>query len=154
MDLDDNETVLAATGFFQDLDESQRRLLAFSSERMTHEAGTVLYRARGMAEGAHVLIKGELEIKAQGEDDPERVSEPGTVLAAMALIVARPRPVTVTVAEPAETLFVPRTAFLKLIRSYPDLAERLAQRISGQLSDYVRAFGPVRSRMGQTSDKK
>ena len=147
MDLDDNETVLSAAEFLRDLDETQRRLLAFSSERLTHQEGDVLYRARAISEGAHVLISGVLE--ARGErGEPTRVfEEPGVLLAAMALIVAKPRPVTLVARTKSETLFIPRTAFMKLVRSYPDLAGRLAEQVRKELSEYVRTLRPLRTRL-------
>ncbi len=58
-----------------------------------------------------------------------RSHEPGAVLGAMALVVAKPRPVTVKAIDQVETLFVPRSAFMKLANQYPDLAARAASRI-------------------------
>ena len=45
-----------------------------------------------------------------------------------------------------ETLFVPRTAFLKLATQYPDLAARAADRIRSELAGYLGAIEEARGR--------
>ncbi len=71
----------------------------------------------------------------------------------MALVVAKPRPVTVKAIDAVETLFVPRAAFMKLANQYPDLAARAADRIRGELIGYLGAIeqmrGQDRQRQGQ-----
>ena len=66
----------------------------------------------------------------------------------MALVVAKARPVTVKAIDSVETLFVPRSAFMKLAQQYPDLAARAADRIRRDLTGYLGAIETVRPKMG------
>jgi CRP-like cAMP-binding protein len=151
MQLDDAATILARTEFFQICDGEQRRMLAFASERRRHKPGTLIYKAGAVPEGAHVLVAGTIAT-LQGDDgeNPFVVSQPGSLLGAISLVIAKPRPVTVKAIDQVETLFVPRSAFMKLCNQYPDLAGRAADRIRGDLSGYIREIEKMGPRIGST----
>ena len=69
---------------------------------------------------------------------------------AMSLVVSKPRPVTVKAIDNVETLFVPRSAFLKLANQAPDLARRAADRIRSELVGYLGAIEQVRPKIGSS----
>jgi CRP-like cAMP-binding protein len=149
MQLDDAATILSHADFFEVCNAEQRRLLAFASERKKFRPGAVIYEAGEVPEGAHVLVSGTVQTTRQGaEDNPFIVHEQGAVLGAMALVVAKPRPVTVKAIDAVETLFVPRHAFMKLAQQYPDLAARMADRIRRDLSGYLGAIETIRPKIG------
>lgn len=149
MQLDDTATILGRAEFFDICDADQRRLLAFASERKKFRPGTVIYASGEVPEGAHVLISGTVATTQEGgEGNPFLVHETGTLLGAMGLVVAKPRPVTVKAIDTVETLFVPRTAFLKLANQYPALAARAAERIRAELLGYLGAVSSLRGRIG------
>src|SRR5687768_8700927 len=149
MQLDDAATILSHADFFEVCNAEQRRLLAFASERKKFRPGNIIYQAGEVPEGAHVLVSGTVQTTQQGaEDNPFIVHQQGAVLGAMALVVAKPRPVTVKAIDAVETLFVPRTAFMKLAQQYPDLAGRLADRIRHDLSGYLGAIETMRPKIG------
>lgn len=148
MQLDDAATILGRADFFEVCDAEQRRLLAFASERKRFRPGSVLYQSGDTPEGAHVLISGTVATTRDGgENDPFLIHDAGAVLGAMALVVAKPRPVTVKAIDAVETLFVPRTAFMKLATQYPDLAQRAADRIRAELSGYLGAIEQLKPRI-------
>jgi CRP-like cAMP-binding protein len=149
MQLDDAATILSHADFFEVCNAEQRRLLAFASERKKFRPGSLIYQAGEVPEGAHVLVSGTVQTTRQGaEDNPFIVHQQGAVLGAMALVVAKPRPVTVKAIDAVETLFVPRNAFMKLAQQYPDLAARMADRIRRDLSGYLGAIESVRPKIG------
>jgi CRP-like cAMP-binding protein len=151
MQLDDATTILGRADFFEVCDAEQRRLLAFASERKRHRPGSIIYLAGDVPEGAFVLVSGTIATYQQNDDtNPHVVSNAGTVLGATSLILAKPRMVTLRAVDQVETLFVPRTAFLKLCAQAPDLAERAATRIRHDLTSYLTAIEAVKGRMGRT----
>lgn len=150
MQLDDAATILGRADFFEVCDAEQRRLLAFASERKRFRPGAVIYTSGETPEGAHVLISGTVATTRDGgEDNPFLIHDSGAVLGAMALVVAKPRPVTVKAIDAVETLFVPRTAFMKLAQQYPDLAQRAADRIRRELTGYLGAIEQLKPRMAK-----
>ena len=151
MQLDDATTILGRADFFEVCDAEQRRLLAFASERKKYRAGSVLYEAGEIPEGAHVLVTGTVATYQQGDDsNPFVISAQGAVLGAMSLVVAKPRPVTVKAVDNVETLFVPRSAFMKLANQAPDLAQRAADRIRRELTGYLSAVEQVKGKIGSS----
>lgn len=148
MQLDDAATILGRADFFEVCDAEQRRLLAFASERKRFRPGAVIYQSGDTPEGAHVLVSGTVATTQDGgENNPFLIHDSGSVLGAMALVVAKPRPVTVKAIDAVETLFVPRSAFMKLAQQYPDLAQRAADRIRRDLSGYLGAIEQLKPRM-------
>ena len=151
MQLDDATTILGRADFFEVCDAEQRRLLAFASERKKYRAGSILYSAEEVPEGAHVLVSGTVATYQTGDDaNPFVISTVGAVLGAMSLIVAKARPVTVKAVDNVETLFVPRNAFMKLANQAPDLAARAADRIRRDLGSYLTAVETVKAKIGSS----
>jgi CRP-like cAMP-binding protein len=102
-----------------------------------------------MIQRAHVLVAGTIATLQGGDEgNPFVVSKPGSLFGANSLIVARPRPVTIKAIEQVETLFVPRSAFMKLCNQFPDLAARAADRIRKDLMGYVDVIETMRPKMG------
>jgi CRP-like cAMP-binding protein len=146
MQLDDAATILGRADFFEICDAEQRRLLAFASERKKYRPGSVIYASGDTPEGAHVLVSGTVSSTQDGGDNnPFLIHEPGAVLGAMALVIAKPRPVTIRAVDSVETVFVPRNAFMKLLNQSPGLAARAADRIRRDLSGYLGAIEGARA---------
>jgi len=149
MQLDDATTILGRADFFEVCDAEQRRLLAFASERKKFRAGSVLYEAGEVPEGAHVLVRGTVASYQEGDEaNPFVITTQGAVLGAMSLVVAKPRLVTIKAVDNVETLFVPRSAFMKLANQAPDLARRAADRIRAELTGYLSAVEQVKGKIG------
>ncbi len=149
MQLDDATTILGRADFFEVCDAEQRRLLAFASERRKWKPGAIIYAAGDVPEGAQVLIAGTVATHQGGDEtDPFVISTPGAVLGIMSLMVAKPRPVTVKAVDSVETLFVPRSAFMKLCQQTPALAARAAERIRKDLAGYLGAIEKVGPKFG------
>lgn len=151
MQLDDATTILGRADFFTVCNAEQRRLLAFASERKKWRPNSVIYQAGDVPEGAHVLVSGTIATYQEGdESNPFVITTQGALLGAMSLVVAKPRPVTVKAIDNAETLFVPRVAFMKLASQAPDLAARVADRIRSELTGYLSAVEQVRPKIGSS----
>jgi CRP-like cAMP-binding protein len=140
---------LAQAEFFDICDDEQRRMLAFAGDVRHFEPDAVLYQAGDVPQGAFILISGTLKAKPEGPGagKPYAVSEPGSVVSAMALILAKARPVTISAVTDCEALFVPRNAFLKLVQQSPELAQRAVARVERDLGNYLGALEPARRKM-------
>jgi CRP-like cAMP-binding protein len=149
MQLDDAAAIIGRAEFFTICDAEQRRLLAFASERKRFRAGSAIYKHGDTPDGAHILLSGTVATTHEGgEENPYLIHDQGAVLGTLALVLTKPRPVTVKAVDAVETLFIPRTAFLKLCTQYPDLAARAAERIRGELTGYLDAIQSVRGKIG------
>ena len=138
---------LARAEFFDICDDEQRRMLAFAGDQRHFEPDAVLYQAGDVPQGAFVLISGTLKaVPAQG-GKPYAVSEPGSGVSDMALILAKPRSVTISAVTDCQTLFVPRYAFIKLVQQSPELAQRAIERVQQDIGNYLGALEPISRRM-------
>lgn len=124
-------------------------MLGFAGDRQRFDADSIIYKAGDVPLGAFVLIDGTVRARHEGAEagKPYALSEPGSVISPTALIIDKPRPVTFTAVTDCEVLFVPRAAFMKLARQYPDLAQRAAQRIQQDLGRYMHALEPLRTKI-------
>ena len=151
MQLDDATTILGRADFFSVCNAEQRRLLAFASERKKYRPNSILYQAGEVPEGAHVLVAGTVATYQDGdESNPFVINSQGALLGALSLVVAKPRPVTVKAIDNVETLFVPRSAFMKLANQAPDLASRAADRIRQDLIGYLGEIERVKPKIGSS----
>ncbi|MGV8853456.1 MAG: Crp/Fnr family transcriptional regulator [Devosia sp.] len=146
---DEADAALAQAEFFDICDDEQRRMLAFAGDRRHFDPDDVIYQSGQVPQGAFVLIAGTLRATPEGKgaSKPYAISEPGTVVSSMALILDKPRLVTFTAVTNCEMLFVPRHAFLKLVQQSPELAQRAVARIERDLGSYLGALEPIGRRM-------
>ena len=141
MELDEIAAVLEGADFFSICNDEQKRFLAFASEPVALSAGDILFSTGDMADGAYILMSGTLTSTDETGASPyvHEVDEPGAVVGEMGLILPRARRSTVTAKDDVDLLFVPATAFGKLMRQFPDLAARAARRIQSELEAYLKA---------------
>jgi CRP-like cAMP-binding protein len=149
MRLETAAEILDRAEFFDILTHEDKRLLAFAAEWRRVTADAVVCEGTEAPLGAHVLINGTLRATPVGEitGRPYTISQPGTVISTMALILAKPRMITVTAMVDSELLFVPRTAFRRLMEQSPDIAERAVEHIQRDLTRYMNALEPLRQKM-------
>ncbi len=123
MQLDDTAHILGSAEFFAICSLEQRRMLAFASEWVELKKNDILFKAGQLVPGAYVLISGELILtqKNASSGKPIIISDPGTVVAELALIVKHPRRADVVCKTDVQLLMVPRSAFSKIMQQFPSL---------------------------------
>ena len=116
---DDTASILGEADFFDICTQEERRILAFTSERKRFSAGSVIAASGEVLEGLIILISGTISVTPDSESEPNPylVSERGALIGALALMIAKPRPVTLSAVTIVEVLVVPRKSFLKLASS-------------------------------------
>lgn len=146
MEPDETISILASADFFEICDQDQLRLLAFASERQQFLPGDVLFNYGEEALGAFVIVSGNVNL-SDTPSKPEQTytaAGPGTLIGEMGLMLKRINRATATAATRVDCLFVPRVSFDKLVRQYPDMAQRAAQRIEAQLGSFLGSFDNFR----------
>ncbi|VAW23135.1 hypothetical protein MNBD_ALPHA11-1283 [hydrothermal vent metagenome] len=139
MQLDDTAHILGNAEFFSICSLEQRRMLAFASEWVRFKEGEILFKAGQIAPGAYVLISGEL-ISTQKDipsGKPIIITDPGAVIAELALIVKHPRRADVVCKTDAQLLMVPRSAFSKIMQQFPEIAIKAEAMVRSDISKYI-----------------
>lgn len=146
MRLHDVAEVIDHAEFFTICSAEQRRMLAFASERIAVKPEEVLFRKGDVPRGAYVLMSGEFT----SQDDrgvQSEISQPGTMIAELALLTQHPRRAKLTARVHSEVLLVPRESFLKLVQQFPEVAHKAKDRIKADLEGFVRPITNLHSQM-------
>ena len=149
MYLDDTAHILGSTEFFAICNLEQRRMLSFASERVKLEEGETLFISGEVVDGAYVLVSGELMSKqlSGSNADPIVISEPGTIIAELALITSHPRRSTLICKSEVELLMVPRAAFTKLMQQFPEIASYARELVRTNIATYVNAIDEAKPKL-------
>lgn len=139
MQLDDQALIIEAADFFSMCTSEQRRLLAFASEQRNYAAGDVIYAQGDRADGAYQVMAGMVRLSAKngGSARGRVVESPDVVIGELGLFLDKPRRSTLKAVTNCTLLFIPQTAFKKLLRQDPELAGRTAERLKAELDDFL-----------------
>src|SRR5712671_4204054 len=102
MSLEQEVELIRQFPIFSKIQPAMQKLLCFSSERLTYDAGQVMFNAGDAGDAAFIIIEGEVEIF-------------GDV----------PRTATAKATSKLETLKISKDLFVKVIRENPDAAVEL-----------------------------
>ena len=95
--------------------------------------------------GVFVLCTGKVKLSTtsrEGKTIITKISEPGDILGLNAVVSNCPYEVTAEMMEPGQANFIPRDAFLQMLREFPEVAVRIAQQLS---RNYFSAYEEIRT---------
>jgi CRP-like cAMP-binding protein len=123
---------LAAIPPFSALPREAVQIIAFSSERLSLQAGHHLFLGQGKTDAGYFVLSGAVELHAGKK---VRRVEAGGLIGAAALIAAVERRYEASALEASELLRIPRSVFLRVLQEFPQSkrAIRLALRQRGSL---------------------
>src|SRR5208282_5001880 len=99
--------------------------------------GALLFVEGQPTRGLFIMCAGQAKLYVNSEEGQSltlRTVEPGEVLGLSSLIADEPYPVTAETMCPSQVGFLPRLAFLQLMRAHPDVALRVAKHLSMEVS--------------------
>lgn len=129
---------------FTEIGGEALRLLAFSVETVSVRPGELLFEKGAPAEGAYVIVNGNIALKA-GDGDRERSVGPGTLIGEMALIVPTERPCDAVALEPTRLIAIPRPLFRRVLTEFPEIAETIRQKLVTRVRGEQAALDRVRA---------
>ena len=110
--------------------------LATVARRRTYRRGEVIFHQGDPGDSLHFLTEGRVKVVLDAESGDEAVIAilgPGDSFGELALIDGEPRSATVETLEPVQTVSLARADFLALVRTSPQLAERLMITLAGMV---------------------
>jgi CRP/FNR family transcriptional regulator len=99
--------------------------------------GALLFVEGQPTRGLYLICAGQAKLyvnSAEGQSLTLRIAEPGEVLCLSSLIADEPYPATAETLCPSQVSFLPRLAFLQLMRAHPDVSLRVAKHLSMEIS--------------------
>ena len=137
MSLEQEVELIRQFPIFSKIQPAMQKLLCFSSERLTYDAGQVMFNAGDSADAAYIIIEGEVEISVPTPSGPIIVNQLGKndILGEIAIFGDVPRTATATAQTKLETLKISKELFTKIIRENPDAAIELIKVLAGRLAN-------------------
>jgi CRP/FNR family transcriptional regulator len=121
---------------FTGLDEAALRKLVQSAVWRQYAAGEVVFLEGEIAPGLYVLQRGSLKVVMSSPEGREQVLlylAPGEVFNPIGAFTNRPNPATAIALEAAGVWVLRREALARLLREWPDLAQRLIENMAERL---------------------
>jgi CRP/FNR family transcriptional regulator, cyclic AMP receptor protein len=147
MSLEQEVELIRQFPIFSKIQPAMQKLLCFSAERLTYDAGQVMFNAGDTADAAYIVIDGEIEISVPTPAGPIIVNTLGRneILGEIAIFGEVPRTATAKATSRAETLKISKDLFIKVIRENPDAAIELIKILAARLVNTTNQLTLTRS---------
>jgi CRP-like cAMP-binding protein len=129
------QKILEKLDFFSGLDEKLLSKMAVSALLRTYPKGEVIVRQGEVGLGLYAIVRGRVKVEREYKGSQELLAElgPEQFFAEMSIIDDQPRSATITTLEDNECILLTRDSFLKLVKSNPELALRIAKVLAERL---------------------
>jgi CRP-like cAMP-binding protein len=134
---------------FANIDTSRLKLLAFTSERLTFNAGAVLFREGDCGDSAYLILQGRVDVSVGSPNGEIVVAhiDANNIVGEMALLCEMPRTATVTAAEPLDTLKIKKDQFFQLMRDLPQISLEIMRELAIRLHHVNQDLSAARAKL-------
>lgn len=136
MSIQNEVELLRRVPLFANIETSRLKLLAFTSERLTFDAGAVLFREGDRGDSAYLILAGKVDVAVNSPKGDVVVAHIGAnnIVGEMALLCEMPRTATIVAAEPLDTLRIKKDQFLQMLRDIPQMPLEIMRELAVRLN--------------------
>ena len=155
MDLLREAQQLKNVPMFARLDAPKLKLLAFTSQRLSFDAGEELFHLGDAADCAYVIVEGEVDVLADIDAGEIVVTTLGKnqLCGEMAVLSNYPRSATVRAKGRVQALRISDEAFLRLLSENPEVALDVMRQLSDKIAQSQRQFEELQDRLQRLEAK-
>jgi CRP-like cAMP-binding protein len=134
---------------FANIDTSRLKLLAFTSERLTFNAGAVLFREGDRGDSAYLILNGKVDVSVGSPNGEVVVAHVGAnnIIGEMALLCEMPRTATITATEPLDTLKIKKDQFFQLLRDLPNMTLEIMRELAVRLNNVNKELSAAHAKL-------
>ncbi len=155
MTLQEESSFLSKVPFFQALEPSRLKLLAFTSDMVNFQHGEIIFKAGDPADCAYVIMEGEVEIlSVVDEESVVSVLQLNQIFGELALLNDEPRSATLRAKGELKVMKISESLFMELIRESPKLALNVLRQLSQKLADSHLQVEELREQLARAEDDK
>ncbi|WP_108662375.1 Crp/Fnr family transcriptional regulator [Acuticoccus kandeliae] len=143
--------VMRNAPFLRVLSEDALKLLAFASEPVDLRPRQSLFEAGDPAEGAVLVLGGQLRLFGSAKGAPPRVAGVGQLVDEIALIIPTQRSASAVAQTTCELLLLPRGQMLKILEEYPDAAQKLQGVLARRATAFMEDVAAISKRLNDPS---
>jgi len=120
---------------FANVEPTQLKLLAFTSQRLTFAAGQDLFRLGDVGDSAYIIISGEADVLVDKEGTEVAVAKAGKneIVGEIAILCNVPRTATIRAVTELTALKIPKDLFFRLIAEFPDMGVQVMAELARRL---------------------
>ena len=135
MSLSEELEALRNIPMFANVEPTQLKLLAFTSQRLTFAAGQDLFRLGDMGDSAYIIISGEADVLVDKEGTEVAVAKAGKneIVGEIAILCNVPRTATIRAVTELTALKIPKDLFFRLIAEFPDMGVQVMAELARRL---------------------
>jgi CRP-like cAMP-binding protein len=136
--LEDDIRKLSRVSLFRALETDALRLIAFGAETRILRAGDTLFRSGDKSDAGFILLSGAIALDEKNDGSPPaHIVRPDSLIGEAALLVETERRATAIAREPSTVLKISRELFHRVLREYPQSAQRLRAAMANELRSFV-----------------
>ena len=135
MSIKEEVEVLRSIPLFAKLEPAKLKLLAFTSQRLTFEAGHPLFEQGDPGDAAYIVLEGEADVMIHTAQGPVRVAQVGrhAIIGEVAILCEVPRTATVIARSQLVTLRIDKDLFFRLVNEFPQMAVEIMRELARRL---------------------
>ncbi|MEE8549150.1 MAG: cyclic nucleotide-binding domain-containing protein [Alphaproteobacteria bacterium] len=135
MSLSEELEALRNIPMFANVEPTQLKLLAFTSQRLTFGAGQDLFRLGDVGDSAYIIISGEADVLVDKEGTEVAVAKAGKneIVGEIAILCNVPRTATIRAVTELTALKIPKDLFFRLIAEFPDMGVQVMAELARRL---------------------
>jgi CRP/FNR family transcriptional regulator, cyclic AMP receptor protein len=146
----DDVDLLRRIPMFAKIDPAKLKLLAFTSERVTFEAGQELFHQGDSGDAAYIIVDGSTDVLLDSPQGPVVVAKLGTnsLVGEMAILCDMPRTATIKAVTRVTTLKISKDLFFRMVTDFPSMGVEVMRELAHRLEKTTAELRDARSRVG------
>lgn len=146
--LKDEVGMLKRVPLFSGVEPSKLKLLAFTSDRVSYNAGQTLFHQGDEGDAAYVILSGTADILVNSDSGQIKVAElePNAIVGEIAILCDVSRTATVKATERLEALRIRKDHFLRMLKENPEMTIEIVKVLADRLSATTAELSAARSR--------
>ncbi|MGH6927296.1 MAG: cyclic nucleotide-binding domain-containing protein [Dongiaceae bacterium] len=151
MGINEDVELLRRIPMFAKVEPAKLKLLAFTSERVTYDAGQELFHQGDMADAAYIIVDGDAEVLVDTPKGPLVVANLGRneFIGEIGVLCDVPRTATIKAATRVTTLKISKDLFLRMIADFPAMGVEVMRVLAHRLEQTTVQLREARLRAGQ-----
>ncbi len=135
MSLQEEVEILRRIPLFARMEPARLKLLAFTSRRLSFDAGQPVFHQGEVGDSAYIVIEGDAEVSIDSPGGPIVVATIGrhAIIGEIAILCDVPRTATVTAKTPLLTLRIDKETFFRLVTEFPQMAVEIMRELAQRL---------------------
>lgn len=146
--LKDEVGMLKRVPLFSGVEPAKLKLLAFTSDRVSYNAGQTLFHQGDEGDAAYVILSGTADILVDSDTGQIKVAElePNAIVGEIAILCDVSRTATVMAKERLEALRIKKEHFLRMLKENPEMTIEIVRVLADRLSATTAELSAARSR--------